>query len=108
MTDGKYNEAPTMLGLALSLNLYKPELYSMLKREDEISILIKRAQQRIESFCEQQLMRNPRQVAMIFAMKNWWGWNDKKEIDANITGNITVSFGQVTDNENDNVDEIKI
>jgi len=93
LEDGKFHKAPTMLGLALHLGFAdKGELYEMLKRNNSISPLIKRAQSTIQNFCEQQLLVNPRQVSLIFAMKNWWGWQDKQDINTTVSGNIIVKF----------------
>lgn len=94
LTDAKdFKVPPTVLGLALAVGLEKANLYEMVKRQDLLSIPVKKALEKIQDWTELQLFTNPRQIGVLFSLKNNYGWKDKQELDTNVTGNITVSFG---------------
>lgn len=93
LTDAKdFKVPPTTLGLALALGVSKAVMYDMVKENNSLSILLKKALDVIQNWTELQLFTNPRQIGVLFSLKNNYNWKDKTEIDTNLTGNIIVKF----------------
>ncbi len=85
---------PTVTGLALVLDLTRNSLIQYEGRKEFVNT-IKRAKTDIEAACEQRLC-NPSCTGTIFSLKNNYGWNDKTEVDTNISGTLTTKTLQVT------------
>jgi hypothetical protein len=82
---------PSMTGLALALGfLERDSLWNYAGYSEEFFGIIKTARLRIEHHYEQALQTTSRVAGPIFALKQL-GWKDTKEVDANVTGNLTVS-----------------
>lgn len=78
----------TMSGLAYALGMDRKTLLNYSHR-DEFLLTLKRARERIELEYEQRLIKSGTPtVGLIFALKNNAGWQDKRELDANV--NLTV------------------
>lgn len=86
----KTEEKPTLAGLAYYLGIDRKSLYNY-KERPEFFHIIKRATDYIENIYEQRLIYGTNPTGLIFALKNM-GWSDKKEIDQNTKGNITIEW----------------
>lgn len=84
--DCEAKEIPlTMSGLAYSLGMDRKTLLNYSHR-DEFLLTLKRARERIELEYEQRLIKSGTPtVGLIFALKNNAGWQDKRELDANVS-----------------------
>ena len=84
--DCEAKEIPlTMSGLAYSLGMDRKTLLNYSHR-DEFLPTLKRARERIELEYEQRLIKSGTPtVGLIFALKNNAGWQDKRELDANVS-----------------------
>ncbi len=93
--DVKYFEHPSMLGLALFLDIHKDTLNEYAK-DPKFSVSIKKARQKIEKYLETELYRGQGQVTgIIFNLKNNFGWVDKQETEH--SGSIsmpTITIGK--------------
>ena len=85
--------APTVSGLALSLDMDRKSFVNYSKR-DEYFPTIKRARERIAVALEQRLYGN-NVTGIIFNLKNNFDWKDRQEIEN------THSFKDVDDHELD-------
>ena len=85
--------APTVSGLALSLDMDRKSFVNYSNR-DEYFPTIKRARERIAVALEQRLYGN-NVTGIIFNLKNNFDWKDKQEIDN------THSFKDITEEELD-------
>ena len=84
------NDEPlTITGLAMALDTYRDVLMDY-QEKDEFSNTIKKAKQKIENAYEKRLIKYVRR-GDIFALKNF-NWNDKQEIEANVSANIEVDI----------------
>lgn len=79
----------TVTGLALYLGMSKDTLINYHGKAGYKDI-IERAKLRIHAYAEEQLFTNNRQAAMIFNLKNNWGWKDKTEQEVDLNNTIQV------------------
>jgi hypothetical protein len=90
--DKYFDETPqeecTITGLAMALDTYR-DLLCNYEERDEFYDTIKKAKQRVENAYEKRLIKRG-SGGDIFALKNF-GWVDKREIDQDIKGSITIS-----------------
>lgn len=97
--------APTMAGLALSLDLSTETLRNY-KKDLLFGSTIARAKQRIEAFWERLLM-TAKGTGVQFNLKNNFGWKDKSEQEITGAGGgalvtkIVVDYGDDTDDTDD-------
>ena len=92
---------PTITRLAVYLGTTRQGLLTYENREDteaaaEIAELISIAKTRIESGYEDQLFEAAHVQGPIFSLKNNFGWQDKRQIDTNIEGGISVCWADGT------------
>jgi len=77
--------APTMAGLALSLDVDRKTIVNYSNKE-EFFPTIKRARLKVEAYLEQRLYGNS-VTGVIFNLKNNFDWKDKQEVETKDTTN---------------------
>lgn len=84
----------TITGLAVHLGTSRRTLLDYEEYGDEFAHTIKQAKARIEAYTEQQLY-NPEarnMTGIIFNLKNNYGWQDKTEVDNNMSGGMVIQI----------------
>lgn len=83
------NQAPTMTGLALALDLSRQGLVNYANKAKYFDT-IKKAKQKVEAYNEQKLISGTPATGLIFNLKNNFGWKDTTE--QSITTNQKIVY----------------
>lgn len=84
----KKGDPYTMSGLALALGMDRHTILSYGKNDDFYAT-VKRARDRVNAELEKRLLKSGQPtIGLIFALKNNAGWQDKRELEANV--NVAV------------------
>ena len=87
----------TVSGLAYDIGMSRQMLceYQM---KNEFGDAIKNAKAKIEAALESYILNSNNPAGAIFVAKNNYGWADKREIDTNMTGKLTICWDDDDDN----------
>ena len=66
--------------------------------QNEFGDAIKNAKAKIEAALESYILNSNNPAGAIFVAKNNYGWADKREIDTNMTGKLTICWDDDDDN----------
>lgn len=91
--DGELIEVPdpipyTISGLAYHLDTSRRTLIDYEERDDEYSHTIRKAKDRCEAFAEESLWKPKIATGIMFNLQNNYGWRQKQELDANLSGGL--------------------
>ena len=79
-------EIPIISGLSLFLGFGSTQSLMEYEQTPKFGASIKKARHRIESVLEQRLVSGKPPIGLIFALKNRFGWQDKKDLDVTSNG----------------------
>jgi len=82
--DLKFEQPPTVTGLALALDMSRQNLIDY-QNKDEFLDTIKKAKQQVEQFNEERLISGNSVAGIIFNLKNNFNWKDKTEQEVSST-----------------------
>lgn len=86
----QHNKTYTLSGLALWIGIDRKTLYNY-SEKDEFFPTIKKAKDIVEASMEERALTGESNVTFsIFALKNNFGWEDKKQVESNSTINAKV------------------
>ena len=93
----------TVTGLAAHLGVDRKTIYNYNKRQG-FSTALKHAILKAEATLEQHLLKGKNQVGAMFALKNHFGWKDKKQVDVNKNETITHVMSELESGDDDVID----